>query len=57
LGDVDDVGEDFMGLSTLWSNEQASPHYDRSQVNDWEKFESEQMEKESKQAYGRQVQA
>jgi hypothetical protein len=56
LGDVDDEGEVFMGLSPFWSNEQASPHYDRSQVNDWEKFESEQMEKENKQAYGCQVQ-
>jgi len=36
LGDVDDESENFMGVSPLWSNEQASPHYDRSQVNDWE---------------------
>lgn len=47
LGDVDDEGEFFMDPSPLWSNEQAGPHRDRSQVNDWEKkVKSEQTEKE-----------
>jgi len=55
-GDVDDEGEVFMGVSPLWSDERASPHYDRSQVNDWESFKEEQMEKTSKQAHGCQVQ-
>jgi len=48
LGDVDDAGEVFMDLIPLWSNEHPNPHYDRSQVDDWEWFESEQMEKASK---------
>jgi hypothetical protein len=37
LGDVDDEGEVFIDLRPLWSDEQASPHHDRNQVNDWGK--------------------
>jgi hypothetical protein len=56
LGDVDDEDEDSIGLSPLWINEQPSHHYDRGQVDDWEKFEAEQTEKKRKQAYGCQLQ-
>ena len=34
-----------MALSSLWGNEQSGPRCHRNHVNDWKRFETEQMKK------------